>query len=490
MDCESWLPAEITREDEFLTQELEKLRDYVLKRRGEDISEELYIYENRVLYALSIPAVYPEYRQIISEESDEADFFYSEANHPIGWETIRTYLDISENGELRCYEIDKRKVKSLFLRGWLEVGMWDRGSCEKQEILPPPEEMDGLSGRKDQFIYGESLKFSMDMMRNYWRKYLSLKPSKRSQRPRFADQKQSLTLNDQSWHVFVTSELREFYYGEDKRIDEAHSEQLFFPLPKAMKTINCRKDTEARHAAIANYDSWQTFLSAVNREKGEPMNAETTVLGQFQKLGNAARDDTTVISNEIKRIIRKIARGAGIAGLHKHDRDKICRASEASPKIRMMLRMAQQEASRLRIGRYLARKMQHHGKRGVAADAKEILVRLKKWISPPLPMIPATASGGPSEQKHFLMEYGDIRFSYYFKGKDTDSACVWVSWEADMNTPCEIWARFMNPETKKIRAEISLGTRLEGSRAFSSKELGFDLLTEMCTLSVVLTKTA
>ncbi|MEZ4524548.1 MAG: hypothetical protein R2941_01325 [Desulfobacterales bacterium] len=83
MECKGWLPEEIAQDEEFLHEELKILRDYVQQKRNEDISVQLYIYENRVRYSGNDTSVLADFSKIIPEGIFQGV--------PISWETIRTY---------------------------------------------------------------------------------------------------------------------------------------------------------------------------------------------------------------------------------------------------------------------------------------------------------------------------------------------------------------------------------------------------------------
>jgi len=63
-----WIPEEIMEMDEFLLhEELKPLRDYVKKRRGEDISEYLYAYGERIYMDYNLKALAPELDDIFTD---------------------------------------------------------------------------------------------------------------------------------------------------------------------------------------------------------------------------------------------------------------------------------------------------------------------------------------------------------------------------------------------------------------------------------------
>jgi len=197
---------------------------------------------------------------------------------PLSWETIGTYYDEKGN----YYTVNKCSVKKYFLRGWLEVQIWDRGIHKEQKIYDAhesPENIGLYPDKKGHFFYGEDILLSLRTFQNY-HEYFKLKPDERPERPRFIDKNKSVMIGSM-WQVFVTENLRYFYYDKDENIQNQYSEE-FSPLEKKMITINCLRDTESTHASIANYDSWQAFLYARDEyKKGNKMKPENTVLYQF-----------------------------------------------------------------------------------------------------------------------------------------------------------------------------------------------------------------
>ena len=124
-----WIPEEICGMDEFLPESLKPLREYVRKTRHDDIAPELHVAEERVLFSSS--DMTEELEKIIGGKG----FQDKSGSRKLGWETIRTYeheAKIRGRYVLKKFSVEKRKVKKYFLRGWLELGMWDRGLRRKQ----------------------------------------------------------------------------------------------------------------------------------------------------------------------------------------------------------------------------------------------------------------------------------------------------------------------------------------------------------------------
>ncbi len=133
------------------------------------------------------------------------------------------------------------------------------------------------------------------------------------------------------------------------------------------------------------------------------------------------------------------------------------------------------------------------------SDHKELPVisKLKDaiitWISPVWePMWTGqlvTASSDIPEQDHeFEMDYGEyINLSCCWKGKERDfPPHIQLSWNANIVTNSNLWARFINPETQETLSEFCLGTELEGKAVFTSDELGFDPSGKRWAISIVI----
>jgi len=100
-----------------------------------------------------------------------------------------------------------------------------------------------------------------------------------------------------------------------------------------------------------------------------------------------------------------------------------------------------------------------------------------------------TASDIPQQEKTFMLNYGQIKFSCHWKPSyENIPAYIQLSWRAKITIRCELWARFVNPESNKMLSEIRLGTSLEGKNIFTSDKLGFDPSTERWSVSLILSK--
>lgn len=471
-----WIPREITETDEFLPEELKAIHQYMKAHHGENIAAAIHVFEERVLFDSGLTE---ELERILGGEA-------AETRKPLAWETIRIYSHETEkHGKyiVREFHVDKRKVKQYFLRGWLEVGLWDRGERKKRKIYPPPENLETLgfcSGKKGQFFYGEDVRFSLDAMRNFQEKYLALKPEQRDSRPRFVNLKHSVT-GGTAWQVFVSSELRKYYYDEGETVQNEHSAE-FPPVCGEMQTLNCLKKNETGHAVIANYDSWQEFFHAC-MIKEKPMK-NIRISEQMRQLREAAAKDMTPVPAEIREILKQIATGAKIGDLSQEEQNRLSQTSEISPKIRLMSRMAQL--------RHIRSKMAAHLAAQTAPPLIQIIGdRLIKWMSPawePQWAGVHACAGDIPEQKHrFRMKDGEIEISVLWKSayKKTP-AYVQIAWAATVFTNAELWLCFVNSETGDVLSEICLGTYPEGGKLLTEKTLGFDPSKEKWAVSVFL----
>ncbi|KPA09888.1 hypothetical protein MHK_009908 [Candidatus Magnetomorum sp. HK-1] len=483
MNCYNWIPDYITNEEQFLDSKLEPLRNYVLAYRNEDISIPLFAYENRVLFSANLKDL-----SEILEDTKQAGF--------LGWECIRHFEYESHDGSISKFSIDKRIIQECFLRGWLEVNLWNRGDQKTQIIYKPPNSLieNSMSGCRNHFIHGESVTFSFKAMRIYWKKYLSLKPGKRRKRIVFFTKSHT---DDNSWYVYVSPDLWRFYYG--KKSDEME-EKIYTSQSDILherKTIVFRKQNESKHAAISNFDSWQAFIHQ-NSEGEKSMN--NCILKCFQKLQDEANKDSTRIILSVKVILKKIATQTGISGLSSMERSVIQKASNESPKIRLLVRMTQQLFIRSKIAEYFYRLDQSHeeisSKTYTMTDSlgktvKSGLFRFVEWMSPiwepSLAGQLITAADIP-EQKHcFKMKDGEVRLYCLWRASYNDKpAYVRIKWDANISSGYEIWIVFFNPETKLFLSEIPLGTHLSGGTVIQSTRLKFDPSCERWAASVVL----
>lgn len=511
MECNDWLPEEVTQDEEFLHEDLDVLRDYVLEKREEDISAELYIFENRVMFSVNITALSEEFGQIMSEGHFQP---------PISWEAIRTLPDgpgkyVNGEKEEPAYTIGKRQVKRCFLRAWLEVGMWDRGGHEEQLVYLPPENPESLgiaSVEKDRFCKGEYTRLSFDLMKGYWEKYLRLKPGKRPQKPRLNNPAQSLTKDD-SRHVFVSSALWQYYFGEDEKIKKAVSAD--FPPLEKMMTIRFSKTSDAGLVFLANFISWQEYLHA-NQWKNtvhppfEPdsyrqkkpsgrrkdMKDEKSILQQMENLKSEAAKDRKPVPGDIQAILQKIAGESGSSGLDGDEREVMEKACKESPKIRLFFRMAQMEYIRRKTASCLAES--GAGELSANSDEKRensvlsafrdrIMEAVTEFWTPFGAGELVNAADIPQQKYDFITDHGRIEISCSWSGEyGGQPAYILISWKAYVSESCEFVARFVNPENNEIRCEISLGEYRSGEETLTQDELGFDPANEKWAVSVLL----
>lgn len=105
-----------------------------------------------------------------------------------------------------------------------------------------------------------------------------------------------------------------------------------------------------------------------------------------------------------------------------------------------------------------------------------------------------TASDIPEQEHSFVMDdgkidYGRIELSCYWEPEYEDTpSFLQLSWRANVTMPCELRAKFMNPETEEVLSEIGLGRYPEGKETFTSDQLEFDPSTERWAISIILCK--
>lgn len=371
MDCTNWFDLGLLETDGWMPDEgdeelvqLWTLRRYVRTTRGEDIGAALFVYLNRVIYS----GIDESTRLLLGEITGSGCY-----HRPIGWETIRKFPCEHPDGTESYIEIDKRSVKLCFLRAWLEVAQWEKGSNTESApfLLPSAIEDIGLSPEaRDHFLLNESLMLSHGMMRSFHDRWLSLKPEQRDSRPRFYDK--SLSRPGEKWHVFVPSDLWRYYYGEDEEISDVLT-QHFPPANGEWKTITCLRKTETRHAVVANFIAWQEWLYALKGSQGDPMDEHRDILNQHRTSAMDASGDNHPITPAIREILRKISLESGIKGLSESETALLEAECAISPRIRVLRRMAQLHHTRAVIGEAMARKQREE----VAARAfRPLLARV------------------------------------------------------------------------------------------------------------------
>jgi hypothetical protein len=124
---------------------------------------------------------------------------------------------------------------------------------------------------------------------------------------------------------------------------------------------------------------------------------------------------------------------------------------------------------------------------------KEALIT---WVSPlwepPLTGEMMTAAADiPEQSRHFKMEHGEyINISCAWKGKDRTASAIMLAWNANIFTNSQLWARFIDPETRDILFESCLGTKLEGEKTFSEDETGFNPCSQKWAVAIIVEEAA
>jgi len=339
---ESWIPIDLI--EESLPDSLKELRDYVLKTRNEDITIDLHVFDERVWLYLYLP---------------------EEDKRKISWSVIGT-KDTGINEKLDKKAIAAiRKVKEHFLKGWLEIQLWDRGDHKEQKTYSIPLQLNFPD--RGQFYYNEPSEISMNDMRRFHQKKFykgkqsvpnSLKGSK-------------LLKKSISRYIFVTPDLRDHYYEDEEDTMNIYFQE-FPPLQNSMATITCDNKTESRHSKIANYNSWQVYLHAINSDKGKRMNTKETIFEQIKRLQKEADKEETEIPTKIKEIISTLSTEKRFSELSSQEKKMIQESSQKSPKILVETKIAQLL--------YLRKKKFQAYDRYIQLEEKRIHNRIKHFI--------------------------------------------------------------------------------------------------------------
>ena len=467
--------------EDFLCHELMELRNFVWNKRHEDISEYLYVYENRVWYSSNVHNIIEEFEDICSTGNYvESDLYGNQKNSLISWETIRTFpYETDEYGE-RCYEIDRKAIKKFFLLGWLEVNFWYMGANKTQVI----HQLDDISTVKfssdemNQFVENEYISFSICAMEKFNNNYLIVRPKHRK---KILMPKDSVS-NGKTWNVFVSSDLKKYYFGEDERV--TYSNCVYFePMKNEMDLIKFSKNNESIHAMISNFNSWQAYLHVVKSKEDNQMTKSNTFINILQQEQKKAINDTTSLTEENKAIIRKISSQTGLSNLDKKERKMILKLASRSPKIRMIIRMAQHRFIRNEISTSFAKEESKNSffaiKQNKIQPVKESFIRLIEWISPiwtpQWAGQPVSASDIPEQSHSFELHNGEITISCLWRSAYNKApAYIQLSWSANIIAGYELWAVFINPETRNIFSEFYLGTHLSGGIIIPETSLTFD----------------
>ncbi|KPA09822.1 hypothetical protein MHK_009975, partial [Candidatus Magnetomorum sp. HK-1] len=457
---------------------------------NENISIFLYVYECRVLYP---------------EILDDIDNYINNNKHDktveklSSWKIISQYCHPTDNGEY-CYQISKRDLKRCFLRGWLEVQMWQRGYDNKQKIYMYNKDCDLMDYQRDFnamnfFLYGESINFSLDIMHKY-HNYLFTKPDKRSLKEKFVDYKKTQTKDTKDWKVFVTPNLSYYYYDNDIRVENKQLD-YFPPIKQEMETINFQKKTEPKHMSIANFDSWQTFLNALSIQRGNNMKTQNAqIQKKFVKLKEDTKYDKTIISHNLIEILKKIECGVKISELSEKEQNIIYNSKKESPKICLLLHGIRHNIIRSKIAEHIHIANQQIRKKQLLIDKqdkkfdyktikalityiKEGGIQLMQWSSqlwqPEFVGQVVTAADIPEQHKTFSMKDGEINISCLWTGEyDNQPSNIRVVWKTKIAFDYELWISFINPNTHSIFSEFRLGEEPYGGIEVSSKDLKFD----------------
>ncbi|MCP4112544.1 MAG: hypothetical protein GY749_44630 [Desulfobacteraceae bacterium] len=427
-----WIPKEIIEWDEFLSESLKEVRDYILANRNENfyiISLDLYTYEERVLFYFDV---------------DECK--------KIGWKYIVNFED--ENGITR--KEDERKVKRHFLRGWLEDRIWDK-KLKKQHEYKIPDNLDTISlapEDKGYFFRDESVEFAKNSFQKFRDKYRFANCNTRGKNPRFIDNTNNRGISG-TWYVYVAEELRYFYY--DRTTHKTYCSEIAVDNEK-FHSISCARKTETPQAVIANYISWQDMLWTAERtEKGDKMK-RNNCFEEMRQLVGSAEKDTFLIPSDIRVLINIISNEKRISELTGNEQDKIIQTAKISPKVRLAVRKAQLN--------YIRKKIRETN--ASTSPNLDITEKICEWVSPIWTLLPATAAlSSDSRKKEFEIEkLGTIEIAI-----KVEAAYMIVSWH---RKTLAAGALFINFQAEKDNSYFSLGSKTSGKKMFSHKELNLD----------------
>ncbi|KPA09442.1 hypothetical protein MHK_010358 [Candidatus Magnetomorum sp. HK-1] len=306
---EKWLPKRVLEMEEFLPEDLNKLRNSVKKNRRHEIAYELHVFEERVLF--------------------------SNKDKILPWTVIGTYED---HLSTKKFLADPRHVKKLFLQGWMEVQAWKRGGEKKQVFYETPNVKEAHIKHNGQFIKDESTFFSIDCMKNFFTKYLKFKSKKRQKKRHYMKLKHSIS-SESHWYVFVSQLLWKYYYDHPEKVKD-YATDTFTPINEKMTTLKLSKKFESTHATIANFDSWQFFLDQLNTKEGDIMTNQSSILKRLEDLKKDADNDPDPIPENISEIIDKISIMRRNE-LDEKDNKILTNAAVHSPKIQLAIRKAQ-----------------------------------------------------------------------------------------------------------------------------------------------------
>jgi hypothetical protein len=100
----------------------------------------------------------------------------------------------------------------------------------------------------------------------------------------------------------------------------------------------------------------------------------------------------------------------------------------------------------------------------------------------------ATAADLPEQKYTFKVEQGGvIAVICSWKPQSGQTpAYLDLAWKADTIMDGEFWCVFVEPDTKKVLAEVSLGDYREGGKYLTSQSLGFDPSTQPWAITVLM----
>lgn len=124
------------------------------------------------------------------------------------------------------------------------------------------------------------------------------------------------------------------------------------------------------------------------------------------------------------------------------------------------------------------------------AFVSKIKEAMVAWASPlwqPLYAGEAVTAADIEKQfTRFEMDYGEyINLSCYWQEEKEGKPYIDLSWQANLLQPSQLWARFIDPDSRKILTEILLGSELEGKIRILRNELTFNPTVDKWAITII-----
>lgn len=84
------------------------------------------------------------------------------------------------------------------------------------------------------------------------------------------------------------------------------------------------------------------------------------------------------------------------------------------------------------------------------------------------------------------MDFGEyITLNCHWQDEKTGQPSIDLSWQANLLQPSNLWARFIDPDSGTLLAEILLGSELEGRLRIINRDLSFNPATDKWAIAVI-----